>query len=234
MLDKQLRRSLERTYIFIPFKGSVTVAKIDEEMTEGLWEGQYDYDAEDFLQDMDLAHQLLGREQDLLERKKVVQRKQYSKNNKYNLAVVQSRDKLYVIGHCEAGSSVIASRESGGERIDAKELANRLENNGLPKDRPITIKLYSCEGGARLHSQQSFAQRLLSAIRKKKGYSLVRVQAYTKTITHKFKPTEGKFKGQVHKWAKDDEGKIIGRAKDFRITLGERRKLPPIPKHPKK
>ena len=226
-LNRSMQRSLNRTYIFVPFKGSITVTKIDEDLTEGLWEGQYDYDIEDFQQDMDLSYQLLGREQDQLEQKKIVQRKQYSKYNTHNLAVVQSQDKLYVLGHCAAGSAIIASRESGGEQLTAPESANRLESNGLPKNRPLTMKLYSCEGGARGQAQQSFAQRLLRVLRAKDGYSLLRIQAYTKTITHKFKPKEGEFAGQVHKWAKDDDGTIVGRASDFRITLGRRRRPPP-------
>ena len=222
-LGKTVQRGTQRTYIFVPFKGSVLITKIDELKTRKLYEGKYDYDFEDLdevKQNMDLSHQLLGREQDKLEEKGVIQKKQYQRGARSNLAGVQSQDKFYLIGHCTAGSTVLASQESGGEMIDAEELTSRLIDNGLPRNRPLTIKLYACEGGARTHAQSSFASQLAKALRQSPGYSMIRVQGYTKTITPKFKPKKGKYrKGDPHKWAKNDSGKILGRAKKFRKTF---------------
>ena len=103
--------------------------------------------------------------------------------------------------------------------IDAAELASRLIDNGLPMNRPLTIKLYACEGGAKTHAQNSFAFQLAKALRKNIGYGTVRIQGYTKTITPKFKPQKGKYRKDTHKWAKNDSGKIVGRAKKFRKTF---------------
>ena len=221
-LGKTIQRGHQRTYIFIPFKGSVLITKFDAAVTRLLFDG-IDYEFKDLdgvKQDMDLSHQLLGREQDQLERKGIVQKKQYQRGARSNLAGVQSQDKFYLIGHCTAGSTVLASQESGGEMIDAEELTSRLIDNGLPRNRPLTIKLYACEGGARTHAQSSFASQLAKALRQSPGYSMIRVQGYTKTITPKFKPKKGKYrKGDPHKWAKNDSGKILGRATKFRKTF---------------
>ncbi len=127
------------------------------------------------------------------------------------LSVVQSTDKLYVLGHCEAGAKSIESG-IGEMTLTANELASRLEDNGL-REQDMAIKFYACSGGSRKFFSKSFASRLLTALRNL-GYQLIKIHAYTRTVTQK-KSVGDEF----HKWALDNKGKIVGRASDFRKTF---------------
>ena len=128
------------------------------------------------------------------------------------LSCVQSTDKLYVLGHCEAGAKTI---ESGvGEiALTANELAIRLHENGL-RDQAMAIKFYACSGGSGKLFHKSFASRLLTELRKL-NYQLIKIHAYTRTVTQKQKVDDKGF----HKWALDNKGRIVGRASEFRKTF---------------
>ena len=129
-----------------------------------------------------------------------------------NLSCVQSTDKLYVLAHCEAGAKTIESG-IGEVAITANELARRLHENGL-RDQDMAIKFYACSGGSKKLFNKSFASRLLTELRKLK-YQLIKIHAYTRTVTQKQKDDDKGF----HKWALDKKGKIVGRASEFRKTF---------------
>ena len=106
------------------------------------------------------------------------------------LSGVQSTDKLYVLGHCEAGAKSIESG-FGGMTLTADELASRLHENGL-RDQDMAIKFYACSGGKGKLFSKSFASRLLTALRKL-GYQLMKIHAYTRRVTQKQKDDDKGF-----------------------------------------
>ena len=75
---------------------------------------------------------------------------------------------LYIVGHCTNGCRTIfntSPRHRDTEELTAKDLVERMVNDGLPKD-TFNIKLLACYGGARddLHDEESFLKRLAAEL----------------------------------------------------------------------
>lgn len=107
------------------------------------------------------------------------------------LANAKADTTVYVVCHCSARGTTVTDNADG--ELSARELAQRLRDDGLPKDLK-KLKLYACEGG--VGGTQSFAFELAAELRKL-GYNDLSLYGYTSTVTSLDKDT-GKKHGYDH------------------------------------
>jgi hypothetical protein len=92
-----------------------------------------------------------------------------------------ANDRLFVIGHCHAGSDKLSLTHTGSIQVSAAGVADRLIDAGLTMQQPaIKIILLACEAG-RADALASFADHLTEEMTQKKNY-LVAVKASSQPI----------------------------------------------------
>lgn len=120
------------------------------------------------------------------------------------LSTVGKFKTLYVVAHGNGGASTVsASASGGGETLSPTELADRIEGDGLQKSHK-KLKLVACKG-------YQFAKDLKKALLDN-GYTHLKVYGYTETLEVIQSP--GRI--DYHKFARDDKGNPLGRAKKYR------------------
>jgi hypothetical protein len=93
---------------------------------------------------------------------------------------LQSKDQIYVLGHCQAGSDQLYSkRGEGAETLNTIKVCDSLIGCGLEVRFSGAIKFFNCESGlADKADKPAFAKRAAKYL-KKKGYSSCAVIGYT-------------------------------------------------------
>lgn len=93
-------------------------------------------------------------------------------------------DRIYVLGHCEPGSSVLMSSEEKGkgQTVNAKELARFFDVLfGLNKSYAGKIKIFGCHSALGLGDTKSFAEQFKDAMRKREYHNCT-VEGYTASV----------------------------------------------------
>lgn len=93
-------------------------------------------------------------------------------------------DRIYVLGHCEPGSSVLMSSEEKGkgQTVSANELAKFFDVPcGLNKSYAGKIKIFGCHSALGLGDRKSFAEQFKDAMRKRE-YHNCSIEGYTASV----------------------------------------------------
>jgi hypothetical protein len=90
-------------------------------------------------------------------------------------------DVLYITGHCSPGSNTLQS-DDRQDTIDYEDLADLLENRGLPQVFPGKIKVYACNSQSAPWFRSSFVQKFCDAMYANK-YRSCRFFGYTAEVS---------------------------------------------------
>lgn len=98
--------------------------------------------------------------------------------------LIGDRDRIYVLGHCEPGSSMLMSSEEKGkgQTVSASELAKFFDLvAGLNKNYAGKIKIFGCHSALGLDNEKSFAEQFKDAMRKRE-YHNCSIEGYTASV----------------------------------------------------
>ncbi|MCP1290700.1 hypothetical protein NK214_10920 [Chromobacterium sp. S0633] len=146
--------------------------------------------------------------------------------NKLSKLQNDENESVYIIGHGKAGSPYLSIE---GHAFTADALVTQLEQNGLNKEYPGKIKLWTCESGTPGNNgTPAFAVLVLKSLREK-GFIKCKVYGYACKLRNKrFSKSEHenpKIKGTINDGNKygvinaDTHDEMLIRAKDARLEF---------------
>lgn len=102
-------------------------------------------------------------------------------------------DRIYVLGHCNAGDDELSTEVPGPEnKCTAKELATLFHDHGLFKASKTHIRIHACNSGQALGASSSFAEEFKDAM-VEIGYKDTTIRGYLSGMGYYFFFREGEF-----------------------------------------